>query len=134
MKMSEPFSLKDPLMGLKQFLTMESPLKFMNNAFHFMLQALFVLEIFSYLSLLLGYVEKWLDRKSMVNFRIYDATDWTTNNYNTHITQYLDKQRHAMKFGQLIKYSVDIFLFKNHAENEVGRLVQDLFLFYKCFI
>ena len=29
----------------------------------------------------------------MVNFKIYDATDWTANNYNTYIVQYLKKQR-----------------------------------------
>ena len=32
-----------------------------------------------------------------------------------------------MKFGKLI----EIFLFKTHAENKAGRLVQDLFLFLK---
>ena len=36
-----------------------------------------------------------------------------------------------MKFGQLIKYNVKIFLFKHHAENVPGRLVPDIFLFYK---
>ena len=37
-----------------------------------------------------------------------------------------------MKFGQLVKYSIrNIFFFKNNAENEVGRLVPDLFLFFK---
>ena len=30
--------------------------------------------------------------KAKVNFKIYDVTDWTTNNYNTHIAQYLKKQ------------------------------------------
>ena len=34
---------KGPLSGLKQFLTTESPLKMMKNAFDFMLNALFVL-------------------------------------------------------------------------------------------
>ena len=29
----------------------------------------------------------------MVNFNIHDVTDWTTNYYNTHIVQYLNKQR-----------------------------------------
>ena len=29
----------------------------------------------------------------MVSFKIYDVTDWTTNNYNTHIAQYLKKQK-----------------------------------------
>ena len=32
-----------------------------------------------------------LDKKAMVNFKIYYVTDWTTNNYNTHIAQYLKK-------------------------------------------
>ena len=34
-----------------------------------------------------------------------------------------------MKFGQLIARK--IFFFKNHAENEAGRLVPILFLFFK---
>ena len=56
-----------------------------------MLKSLFVLEIFTFMSRLFGYVEKRLDK--MVNFKIYDVTDWTTNNWNTHIAQYLKKQR-----------------------------------------
>ena len=36
-----------------------------------------------------------------------------------------------MKFGQVIEYN-NIF-FKNHAENEAGRLVLDLFMFFKWF-
>ena len=36
-----------------------------------MLKAPFVLEIFKFFSLLFGYVEKWLDKKAMVNFKIY---------------------------------------------------------------
>ena len=40
-----------------------------------------------------------------------------------------------MKIGQLIKYDKNvirnIFLFQNHAENEVGRLGLDLFLLFK---
>ena len=56
-----------------------------------MIKALFVLEIFTFLSWVFSYVEKWLDEKAMVNFKIYDVTNWTTNNCNTHITQYLNK-------------------------------------------
>ena len=37
------------------------------------------------------YVEKRLDKKGMVNFRIFDVTDRTINDYNTRITQYLRK-------------------------------------------
>ena len=43
MKISEQSPLTDPLSGLRQFLTLESPLKMMKNAFYFMLKALFVL-------------------------------------------------------------------------------------------
>ena len=50
-----------------------------------MLKGLFVLKIFTFLSWRFDYVEKRLDKKAIVNFKIYDDTDWTTNNYNTHI-------------------------------------------------
>ena len=43
-------SLKGALSGLRQFLTTESPLKMMKNAFYFNLKALFVLKIFKFLS------------------------------------------------------------------------------------
>ena len=39
-------------------------------------------------------------------------------------------ENQATKFGQLIERE-KFFFFKNHAENEVGRLVSDLFLPYK---
>ena len=42
------------------------------------------------------------------------------------------KSNQPIKFGQLIKYSAkNIFLQKNYAENKVGRLIPDLFLFSK---
>ena len=56
-----------------------------------MLKTLFVLEIFTFLSWLFGDVEKRLDKKGQVILRIYDVTDWTINNYNTYIIQYLEK-------------------------------------------
>ena len=59
--------------------------------FYFMLKARFVLEIFTFLSWLFGYLETRLDEKAMVNFKIYDMADWTTNNYNAYITQYPKK-------------------------------------------
>ena len=40
----------------------------------FTLKVTFVLEIFSFLSWRLGYVEKRLEKKAMVNFKIYEAT------------------------------------------------------------
>ena len=57
----------------------------MKNTFYFILKALFVLELFTFLSRLFGYLEKGLDNQAMVNFKICDVIDWTRNNYNTHI-------------------------------------------------
>ena len=58
------YVLKGPLSGLRQFLTTERLLKMMKNAFYFILKALFVLEIFKFLSSLFGHVEKtaWVER------------------------------------------------------------------------
>ena len=58
----------------------------MKNAFYFMLKALFVLEIFKFLSWVFGYVEKQLDKKVKAYSKIYDVTDWSR-----HIAQYLNK-------------------------------------------
>ena len=79
----------------------------MKNVFYYMLKVLFVLEIFAFLSWHFGYVEKQLDRKAMVNFKIYDFTDSTTNNY-LHTLPNISrvKGNQVMKFGQLRTYSV----------------------------
>ena len=57
-------------------------------------KALFVLEIFTFLSWLFGYfgyVKNRLDKIAMVNFKIYDIADWAANNFNTHIAHYFQK-------------------------------------------
>ena len=118
-----------PLSGMRQFLTTESALKMMKSDFYFMLTVLFVLEII-FVSWIFGYVEKRLNKEAKVNLKIYDVIDWTTNNYNPYIVQYLKKYQ-AMKFGQLIKYNMGNIFFKNHAENEAWRLVPDLILLFK---
>ena len=41
------------------------------------------------------------------------------------------KGNQAIKFGQVIEYNKKIFSFKNHSENEAGRLVPDPFSFCK---
>ena len=53
-----------------------------------MLKAVFVLEIFTFFAVS-GYVEKQLDKKIIINFKICDVTDWESNNCNTHTAQYL---------------------------------------------
>ena len=63
----------------------------MKNAFYLTLKVLFVLKTFKFLSWLSGHVEKRLDLDDKSNFKIYDVTTWETNNYNTHIVQYLTK-------------------------------------------
>ena len=64
----------------------------MENAFYFNLKVLSVLEIFRFLFRLFGYVGKRLDKKVMIDFKVYDVTNWMTVNYNTHIMQYLKNQ------------------------------------------
>ena len=44
------YYLKGPLFVVRQFLTIKSPFKMMENAFYFVLKALFLLEIFTFLS------------------------------------------------------------------------------------
>ena len=51
----------------------ESPLKMLKNIFYFMLKVLFVLEIFTVLSRLFGYVQKRLDKKKQPNNEIWSA-------------------------------------------------------------
>ena len=87
----------------------------METDFHFMLEALFFLR---YLDNLSGYVEKRLDKKAKVNFKIYDLTDWTTSNCNMHIAHYpKSKDNQAIKFGQLIEYNMrNIFLEKSYTK------------------
>ena len=56
---------------------------------------------------LCGYVEKRLDKKAKVNFKIYNVTDWTINNYtNKYIYCPIWKGNQKMKFGHLIEYII----------------------------
>ena len=80
-----------PLSGLGQFLRIKNPLKITKNIFYFMLKAIFVLKYLYFCPDVFGHVEKQLDRKNKINFKIHDVTDWETNNYNIHFVQYLRK-------------------------------------------
>ena len=60
----------------------------------------------------------------MVNFKIYDVTKWTTNNYNTHFA----KDNQTMKFGPLVDYNMINTFLKNHTQNVVRKLVSDPFI------
>ena len=63
----------------------------MKNVFYLILEALFVLEIFNFLSWLFGNVEKmtWLEKKA--NFKVHDVTAWLKSNGQTHIAPYLKR-------------------------------------------
>ena len=41
------------------------------------------------------------------------------------------KSNQTMKFGQLVEHNNLNIFFRNYAENEAGRLLADLFLFFK---
>ena len=43
----------------------------------------------------------------------------------------ISRSKWNQKFGQFIEYIMRIIFFKNHTENEAGRLVPDIFLYFK---
>ena len=90
------------------------PFKSKENAFYFILKALFVLQIFKCLSWHFGRAEKQLDLKDRVNFKIYHVTSSLINHQ-------------AMKSGQLIEYKkINIFL-----QNSCKKLARPLYVFFK---
>ena len=65
-----------------------------------MLQVLFVLKILKFLSRPFSNVGKRLDKKAKVNFKIYDTTDWETNNSIHIIHNFLrGKDNQTMRLG-----------------------------------
>ena len=63
----------------------------MKNAFYFVLKALFALQKLNFFPDFFGHVGKQRVKKAEVNTKIYDVTDWKTNNYNTYIARYFKK-------------------------------------------
>ena len=103
----------------------------MKNSLYFMLKALFILYIFTFLSWLFGYVEKRFSNKAMVNFKIYDITNWTTNGYNKHIypiSQQVKVIKH-INFDQLIECCVKNIFLQKLCRIWGKRLDPGLFLF-----
>ena len=90
------------------------------NAFHFLIKALVVLKIFKFLSLLVGHVEKTAmtsqPSQQISTIHILPNISWHKGNQ-------------IIECGQLVDYNKRKV--KNHTENDAGRLVQDLFLFFK---
>ena len=95
------------------------PFKNYVKCFFCMLKTLIVFKIVTFLSWRFGHVGKRLDKFGQQIITIQILTNISRR-----------KENQAMKFGQLIEYVRNIF-FNNHAENEAGRLIPGLFLFFK---
>ena len=81
---------KGPPSALRQFLTTEGSIKIMKDGFYFMLKALFVHEIFKFLSWLFGYTENSLIR--WLSLILKFMTSQTRQQvYKTHIAEYFKK-------------------------------------------
>ena len=120
---------------MRQSLAAENTLKMKKNAFHFMFKALFVLEVFQILSWGFGHVQKWLDKKVKVNFKIYDVIDWQQVIAILMMSSISrSKGSQAMKFGQLTEDNTKNILLQKSCKNEAGRLAPDLLLFLKKFL
>ena len=55
------------------------------SAFYIILKALLLSKSLNFHPGDFGHIGKQLHKKAKVNFKIYTATDWETNNYNTNI-------------------------------------------------
>ena len=62
-------TFKGPLLSLREFLTIESPLKMMKSTFYFIIKVIFLLDIFTILSSDFGCLENWLHKRIMANFK-----------------------------------------------------------------
>ena len=106
----------------------------MKNAFYIKLKALFILDIFTFLSWRFGHVEKQLDKKAEKKLdkkaeilKLKFMTSQTGQQIITiHILSNISriKSNQTMKFGNLIEYNRILFL-KNHTQNVVEKLVSD---------
>ena len=69
-----------------------------------------------------GHVRKWLDKKAKVDSKVYDVTEWETNNYNKYTAQYLKKWRQrGNKIWSVNRISHETYFpFKNHTQKAQG--------------
>ena len=106
----------------------DSPSKMMRNAFYFILKALFLLKIFKFLYWLIEHEEKttWLERQAWFwNLWRHSLVNKESQHTYCSISHELKSTR---QWNLVIPR--EIFFFKNYAENEVGKLVPDHFLFF----
>ena len=94
----------------------KNPLKMMNSAFYFILKE----DVYNFSSLFKGKFQNLWCHKLKQTITINILPDISKS-----------KENQAMKFCQLIEYKGRYIFFKNHAENEAGRLVSEHVLFFK---
>ena len=82
----------------------------MKNAFYFMIKALFVIKVFACMTSQTG--------QKIITIHILPNVSRNKGNQTINV-------------GQLIEYNLGNIFLQNHAENEAGRLVPDLFCFIK---
>ena len=137
---NQRLTFKGLLSDLRQFLTIENPLKRMKNTFNFMLKALFILEIFTFFSDILVMQENvlirglWLISKSMTSQNGQQII-------KAHILPNISRRKgnQTIKFGQLIKYSIKYSEGKIFVQNSCRKWGREtssrpLFVFEKIFI
>ena len=74
---------------------------------------------------------KRFDKKSNMNFKIYDITTWETITIQASPNISRKACNQAMKFGKLIDYNVKNIFLQTSCRNEEGRLIPDIFWFFK---
>ena len=105
--------IKSPLLGPRQFLRIESPLKMIENAFYFMLKSIFVLEMLNLLRSLHFCLKFLFIQKNGLIKKVLLISKFMTSQtgqkiITIHISPGISRSEgsQALKFGQLIKYSV----------------------------
>ena len=114
---SKKFFLKFHSRFWDNFWPIERPSKMMKKVFYFMIKALFILETFTFLPLLFGYVGKRLDKKVIINFRNYGATEWKQI-ITIQILPFISRSNgnQTTNFGNLTKHSLWNIFLQNHAK------------------
>ena len=107
----------------------KSRLKMMKNAFYFVLKTLLFSRCLNFCLDFSVIQKKRLYWKDKVNFNIFDFTTWLTSTYNTH-SPISREVRTTKQWLGLVNITREIFFFKNYAQNDIGKLVPSLLLFY----
>ena len=129
-------TIKVPLSGLKQLLTTDSPLKLMKNAFYFMLIAIFVLEIFTFLPWLFGYVKIGMIKKLRLVSK-FMSSQTGQQIIPIHILSNISrgKGNQEISFGQLIKHNIrNKFLQQSCRKWSSGTSARSLFFKKELYI